>query len=108
MFLATDRLQVLRQAIVACGKGGTVSIPGVYGGYLDKVPMGAAFAKGLTFKMGQTHVHKYVPKLLSLIEQGALDASFVISHRLPLDAAPDAYAMFQQKADGCTKVVLHP
>jgi len=108
VMLATDRLEALRQAIMACGKGGTVSIPGVYGGYLDKLPMGAAFAKGLTLKMGQTHVHKYLPKLLQLIEDGAIDPSFVISHHLPLDSAPDAYRMFLDKSDGCTKVVLRP
>jgi threonine dehydrogenase-like Zn-dependent dehydrogenase len=106
--LATDRLEVLRQAIMACGKGGTVSIPGVYGGYLDKVPIGAAFAKGLTFKMGQTHVHGYLPKLMNLIEEGRIDTSFVISHRMPLDSAADAYRMFLEKKDDCTKVVLTP
>lgn len=108
LHIATDRLQALREAIVACGKGGVVSIPGVYGGYLDKLPMGAAFAKGLTLRMGQTHVHKYLPKLLALIENGTLDPSFVISHHLPLDAAPDGYRMFLQKSDACTKVVLRP
>ncbi len=108
VMLATDRLEALRQAIVACGKGGTVSIPGVYGGYLDKLPMGAAFAKGLTLRMGQTHVHKYLPRLLDLIESGAIDPSFVISHRLPLESAPEAYRMFLNKADSCTKVVLRP
>jgi threonine dehydrogenase-like Zn-dependent dehydrogenase len=108
LFLATDRLDVLRQAIHACRKGGTVSIPGVYGGFLDKMPMGAAFAKGLTLKMGQTHVHRYLPLLLSFIEEGAIDPSFVISHRLSLDEAPGAYRMFRDKAHGCTKVVLRP
>ena len=108
LLLATDRLEVLRQAIHACAKGGTVSIPGVYGGYLDKVPMGAAFAKGLTLRMGQTHVHAYLPKLLELIESGVIDPSFVISHDIALDDAPDAYRMFLDKADGCTKVVMHP
>lgn len=106
--MATDRLQALREAILACGKGGTVSIPGVYGGYLDKLPMGAAFAKGLTFKMGQTHVQRYLPRLLALIEDGSIDPSFVISHRLSLDDAPMAYDMFLHKAHGCTKVVLTP
>jgi len=106
--LATDRLEVLRQAIFACRKGGIVSIPGVYGGFLDKVPIGAAFAKGLTLRMGQTHVHRYLPALLNFIEEGAIDPSFVISHRLTLDDAPDAYAMFRDKTDGCTKVVLRP
>ena len=106
--LATDRLEALRQAILACGKGGTVSIPGVYGGYLDKVPLGAAFAKGLTLKMGQTHVHRYLPRLLQLIEEGTIDSSFVITHRVALDEAPEAYEMFLHKADGCVKVVLKP
>lgn len=106
--MATDRLQALREAILACGKGGTVSIPGVYGGYLDKLPMGAAFAKGLTFKMGQTHVQRYLPRLLALIEDGSIDPSFVISHHLSLDEAPMAYDMFLHKAHGCTKVVLTP
>jgi threonine dehydrogenase-like Zn-dependent dehydrogenase len=108
MFLATDRLHALRQAIVACGKGGTLSIPGVYGGFLDKVPLGAAFAKGLTFEMGQTHVHKYVPRLLDLVSQGKIDPSFIISHRLPLSEAPRGYDMFVRKEDNCTKVVLRP
>jgi threonine dehydrogenase-like Zn-dependent dehydrogenase len=105
-FLATDRLEALRQAIHCCRKGGTVSIPGVYGGLLDKVPMGAAFAKGLTLKMGQTHVHRYLPKLLALIEGAAIDPSFVISHRLPLEDAPQGYHMFHDKTNDCTKVVL--
>ncbi len=106
--LATDRLEVLRQTIMACGKGGTVSIPGVYGGYLDNVPIGAAFAKGLTLKMGQTHVHRYLPRLLTLIDDGVIDPSFVISHRAPLSAASAAYRMFLEKTDDCTKVVLQP
>jgi threonine dehydrogenase-like Zn-dependent dehydrogenase len=108
LFLATDRLEVLRQAIHACAKSGTVSIPGVYGGYLDKVPIGAAFAKGLTLRMGQTHVHAYLPHLLGLIEAGTMDPSFVISHDIGLDDAPEAYRMFRDKTDGCTKVVMHP
>jgi threonine dehydrogenase-like Zn-dependent dehydrogenase len=108
LWMATDRLDVLRQCIMACKKGGTVSVPGVYGGFLDKVPIGAAFAKGLTFKMGQTHVHRYLPALLSLIENGKIDPSFVISHELTLDEAPGAYEMFAEKSDGCTKVVLRP
>src|SRR5438270_154670 len=91
MYLATDRPNVLRQAIQACRKGGTVSIPGVYGGFLDKLPFGAAFAKGLTFKMGQTHVHRYLRPLLERVERGEIDPSFVITHRLRLDDAPYAY-----------------
>jgi threonine dehydrogenase-like Zn-dependent dehydrogenase len=106
--LATDRAHALREAIQACGKGGTVSIPGVYGGVLDKLPLGAAFAKGLTFRMGQTHVHRYLRPLLELIRTGDIDPAFVVSHRLPLSRAPQAYRMFNDKTDDCTKVVLDP
>jgi len=106
--MATDRLGALRQAIHCCRKGGTVSIPGVYGGLLDKVPMGAAFGKGLTLKMGQTHVHRYLPLLMQRIERGEIDPSFVITHRLRLEEAPDAYRTFRDKKDGCVKVVLRP
>ncbi len=106
--LTSDRSNVLRQAIQCCGKGGTVSIPGVYGGFLDKFPMGAAFAKGLTFKMGQTHTHKYLKPLMDIIEQGKIDPTFVISHRLTLDEAPNGYKMFKEKTDHCTKIVLKP
>jgi threonine dehydrogenase-like Zn-dependent dehydrogenase len=107
-YLATDRPSALRQAIHSCRKGGIVSIPGVYGGFLDKIPFGAAFQKGLTFKMGQTHVMRYMQPLLDLIERGLIDPSFVITHRLPLDQAPAAYKTFRDKADGCIKVVLKP
>ncbi|HVL13554.1 MAG TPA: zinc-dependent alcohol dehydrogenase [Gemmata sp.] len=106
--MATDRPQALRQAIMACRKGGTVSIPGVYGGLLDKLPMGAAFAKGLTFKMGQTHVHKYMKPLLGRIERGEIDPSFVITHRYSLSDAPRAYKEFANNQDECIKVVLKP
>ncbi|HVW05815.1 MAG TPA: hypothetical protein VHB78_12465 [Vicinamibacterales bacterium] len=85
-----------------------MSIPGVYGGFLDKVPFGAAFAKGLTLKMGQTHVHRYLPALLERIERSEIDPSIVISHHLRLDDAPEAYRMFRDKDDRCTKVVLRP
>lgn len=98
----------LREAIHACRKGGTVSLPGVYGGFIDKFPIGAAFAKGLTIKMGQTHVQKYMRPLLEKIKRGDIDPSFVISHSLPLDEAPRAYRMFRDKEDQCTKVVLKP
>ena len=108
LLLATDRPTVLRQAIQACRKGGTVSIPGVYGGLLDKIPVGAAFAKGLTLKMGQTHVHRYLGRLLEYVEQGAIDPSFVVTHRLRLEDAPIAYEAFKHKVDGCIKVVLRP
>jgi len=106
--MATDRLSALRQAIGSCRPGGTVSIPGVYGGYLDKVPMGAAFAKGLTFRMGQTHVHRYMRPLLDRLRAGQIDPTFVISHRLTLEDAPEAYATFRDKQDSCTKVVMRP
>jgi len=107
-FLATDRPNALRQAIHACRKGGVVSIPGVYGGFLDKVPLGAAFQKGLTFKMGQTHVMKYMKPLLERIERGDIDPSFVITHRLPLEDAPKAYRLFRDNKNECVKVVLKP
>ena len=96
------------QIVDACRKGGIVSIPGVYGGFLDKIPFGAAFQKGLTFKMGQTHMMRYMRPLLELIERGLIDPSFVITHRLPLDQAPEAYKTFRDKKDGCIKVVLKP
>src|SRR5215212_7590293 len=94
-FMATDRPNALRQAIHACRKGGTVSIPGVYGGFLDKVPFGAAFQKGLTFRMGQTHMMRYMKPLLDRIESGDIDPSFVITHRVPLEHAPQAYRVFR-------------
>jgi threonine dehydrogenase-like Zn-dependent dehydrogenase len=108
MMLAMDRPTALRQAIQACRKGGTVSIPGVYGGLLDKIPIGAAFAKGLTLRMGQTHVHRYMRPLLDLVEKGVIDPTFVITHILSLEDAPDAYELFKRKEDGCVKVVLKP
>jgi threonine dehydrogenase-like Zn-dependent dehydrogenase len=107
-FMATDRASTLRQAINCCRKGGIVSIPGVYGGFIDKVPMGAAFNKGLTLKMGQTHVHRYLPRLLQHIESGDIDPSFVITHTVPIDMAPEMYKTFRDKKDGCVKVVLKP
>lgn len=106
--IETGRPHALRQAIQACRKGGTVSIPGVYGGFIDSVNMGAAFNKGLTFKMGQTHVQNYLEPLLEEIDNGRIDPSFVITHQLPLDQAPQAYPMFRDKEDGCIKVVLKP
>ena len=106
--LQTDRPTALREAIQACRKGGVVSIPGVYGGFVDKMPIGAAFNKGLTLRMGQTHVHRYLRPLLERIQEGAIDPSFVITHRLPLDQAPHGYEIFRQKEDNCIKVVLTP
>jgi threonine dehydrogenase-like Zn-dependent dehydrogenase len=108
LWLESDRPTALRQAIQACRKGGTVSIPGVYGGFIDKFPIGAAFAKGLTLRMGQTHVQKYAGALLSRIQAGQIDPSFIISHRLPLDEAPHGYLLFNNKEEQCVKVVLRP
>ncbi|MEJ7848888.1 MAG: zinc-dependent alcohol dehydrogenase [Pyrinomonadaceae bacterium] len=108
VFLATDRPHALRQAIFCCRKGGTVSVPGVYGGLLDKFNFGAAFGKGLTFKMGQTHMHAYMPKLLSSIEEGKIDPSFVISHKLKLSEATIAYEKFNETKNQWQKVVLSP
>jgi len=106
--LETGRPIALREAIVACRKGGTVSVPGVYGGFIDKVPMGAAFNKGLTLKMGQTHMHKYLKPLLERIQQGDIDPTFLITHRLPLEEAPHGYDIFKNKREDCIKVVLKP
>lgn len=108
LLLTTDLAHVLREAIQACRKGGTVSIPGVYGGLVDKLPFGAAFGKGLTFRMGQTHVHRYMRPLLERIERGELDPSFVVTHVMSLDDAPYAYEMFKNYQDECIKVVLKP
>lgn len=104
--LETDRPHVLRQVIQACRKGGTVSIPGVYGGFIDKFPLGAAFAKALTFKMGQTHVQRYLQPLLDRIIKGEIDPSFIITHRMPLEDAPLGYDIFKHKEEECIKVVL--
>jgi threonine dehydrogenase-like Zn-dependent dehydrogenase len=106
--METERPHVVREAIRCCRKGGTVSIPGVYGGFSDKFPLGAMMNKGLTIKTGQTHVHKYVPILLEHIRAGRIDPSFVVTHRLPLEEAPHAYEVFRKKQDGCIKVVLEP
>jgi threonine dehydrogenase-like Zn-dependent dehydrogenase len=108
LMLETDRPHPLRQAIQACRKGGVVSIPGVYGGVIDKFPIGAAFAKGLTLRMGQTHVQKYMRPLLERIRRGDIDPSFVITHKLGLDDAPAAYSTFRDKKDRCIKVVMKP
>jgi len=108
MKMSFDRPIVLRQVMQACRKGGVVSIPGVYGGSLDKIPFGAAFGKGLIFKMGQTHMHKYMQPLLQRVQNGEIDPSFVITHRLSLDEAPEAYKTFRDKQDQCIKVVLDP
>ena len=108
MKLSTDRPNVLRQCIQACRKGGTVSVPGVYGGFLDKIPFGSFINKGLTMKTGQTHMMRYMRPLFERIERGEIDPSFVISHRVPIDDAPRMYKVFRDKQDQCTKVVLDP
>src|SRR5688500_8821052 len=106
--IETDRPHVLREAIQACRKGGTISLAGVYGGFIDTVPMGAAFNKGLTLKMGQAHVHRYLRPLFEKIETGQIDPSFVVTHIFPLEEAPYAYEIFKHKVEGCIKVVLKP
>ena len=108
LFMETERPHVIRQAIECCRKGGTVSIPGVYGGLADKIPMGALMNKALTIKTGQTHVHRYIPELLDHIRSGRIDPSFVVTHRLPLTQAPHGYKIFREKQDGCIKIVLDP
>jgi threonine dehydrogenase-like Zn-dependent dehydrogenase len=108
LLLEQDRPSVLRQAIQAVCKGGTVSIPGVYGGLLDKVPLGAAFGKGVTMKMGQTNMHNYMKPLLARIEKGQIDPSYIISHRIGLDRTPDLYKIWRDKKENVTKVVIDP
>lgn len=103
-----DRTHALRQMIKLCKNGGIVSIPGVYLGFVDRFPLGVAFAKGLTFKMGQTHVQKYLKPLLELIEHGEIDPEFVISHDITLDQTAEAYKMFAEKRNGCIKCVITP
>jgi threonine dehydrogenase-like Zn-dependent dehydrogenase len=106
--LEMDRAHAMRQALHACRKGGTVSIPGVYGGFIDKVPFGSAFAKGLKLAMGQTHVQNYTSVLLDRIQRDEIDPSFLITHRVGLDDAPEMYKIFRKKADDCIKVVMRP
>jgi threonine dehydrogenase-like Zn-dependent dehydrogenase len=106
--LETGRPIALRLAIQAVRKGGTVSVPGVYGGFVDKIPMGAVVNKALTLTSGQTHVQRYMRPLLDRIERGEFDPSFVITHREPLENGPRMYQVFREKLDGCIKVVLRP
>jgi threonine dehydrogenase-like Zn-dependent dehydrogenase len=108
MRMQVDRPYVLREAIMACRKGGTVSVPGVYGGFIDKMPMGQFMNKGLTMKTGQTHMMRFMKPLLERVQNGDIDPSFVISHRVPIDRAPEMYRIFRDKEDNCTKVVLDP
>jgi threonine dehydrogenase-like Zn-dependent dehydrogenase len=104
----TDRPIALRQAIQACRKGGTVSVPGVYAGFIDNMPMGAFMNKGLAMKTGQTHMMRFMKPLLDRVERNEIDPSFVISHRVPIDRAPEMYKVFRDKEENCTKVVLDP
>jgi threonine dehydrogenase-like Zn-dependent dehydrogenase len=108
MMLETDRPIALREAMLACRNGGTVSIAGVYGGFVDKLPLGSVMNRSLTVKTGQTHVQRYLKPLLGRIERGEIDPSFVITHRMNLEDAPQAYDMFVNKQDECIKVVLKP
>jgi threonine dehydrogenase-like Zn-dependent dehydrogenase len=108
VMLESDRPYVFRQAVLACRKGGTVSVPGVYGGFDDKIPLGALMNKGLTLKTGQTHVQRYFQPLLERIQNDEIDPSFVITHRLPLADATDGFEIFLNKQEDCIKVVLTP
>jgi threonine dehydrogenase-like Zn-dependent dehydrogenase len=108
LLMETDRPSVLRQAIQAVRKGGTLSVPGVYGGLLDKVPFGAAFGKGITMKMGQTNMHNYMKPLLERIEKGQIDPSYIISHRITLEQAPEMYKVWRDKKENVTKIVIDP
>ncbi|KPG01831.1 alcohol dehydrogenase [Rhodopseudomonas sp. AAP120] len=107
-FMGTDRPHVLRQAIHCCRNFGIVSVVGVYGGLLDKIPMGSAVNRGLTFRMAQTPVQRYLPQLLGRIEKGEIDPTFVITHRATLEEGPELYKTFRDKQDGCIKVVMKP
>lgn len=108
VMMESDRPHVLREMIYVCRPAGTLSIPGVYGGLVDKMPMGIAMNKGLTFKMGQTNVNRWTDDLLRLIDSGQIDPSFVITHTVRLEDGPDMYKVFRDKQDGCIKVVLKP
>jgi threonine dehydrogenase-like Zn-dependent dehydrogenase len=104
----TERAAAVREAILGCRTGGTASIMGAYGGYMDKFPIGAMMNKSLTIRTGQCHVQRYLRPLLTRIEAGEIDPSFVISHRMSLEDAPKGCEIFTNKQDGCTKVVLKP
>jgi threonine dehydrogenase-like Zn-dependent dehydrogenase len=104
----SDRPTVLRQMIESCRKGGTLSIVGVYAGVVDKFPMGAAMNKGLTLRMGQQHGQRYVNRLFEHLRKGELDSSYLMTHKLPLDEAPQGYRMFKERNDNCLRVVFAP
>jgi threonine dehydrogenase-like Zn-dependent dehydrogenase len=108
VMLETDRPHALREAIIACRNGGTVSVAGVYGGFIDKFPFGSAMNRSLTIKTGQTHVQRYMRPLLERIQKGEIDPSFVITHRMRLEEAAAGYELFKNKQEDCIKVVLKP
>jgi threonine dehydrogenase-like Zn-dependent dehydrogenase len=108
MMLETDRPIALREAILACRSGGTISVAGVYGGFIDKFPMGAIVNRSLTIKSGQTHVHRYMRPLLQRIQNGEIDPSFVITHRMKLGDAAAGYQIFNDREDDCLKIVMKP
>jgi len=108
LYLATDRPSVLREIIMCCRKGGTISVPGVYVGVVDKIPFGAFMNKALTMRTGQTHTHRYLAPLLEKVQSGQIDPSFVITHRAGLEDGPELYKKFRDKEDGCIKVVMTP
>ncbi|MGK7396625.1 MAG: zinc-dependent alcohol dehydrogenase [Candidatus Cyclobacteriaceae bacterium M3_2C_046] len=108
VYMQSDRPTVLRQVIMSCRKGGTVSIVGVYAGLIDKFPMGAAMNKGLTFRMGQMHAQNYIPELLNIVQEGKVDPSYLLTHKWRLDQGPEGYHMFKKKKDHCVRVVFEP
>ena len=108
LLMETDRPIALREAIMACRSGGTISVAGVYGGFIDKFPMGAIVNRSLTIRSGQTHVHRYMRPLLERIQNGEIDPTFVITHRMRLEDAPEGFETFAKKQDECMKVVLRP
>jgi threonine dehydrogenase-like Zn-dependent dehydrogenase len=107
LMLESDRPIALREAIRACRNGGVVSVIGVYGGFIDKFPMGSVVNRSLTIRAGQCHVHRYLRPLLARIQRGDIDPSFVVTHRMPLAEAPLGYELFLNKRDNCEKIVLH-
>ena len=108
VMIESDRPHVLREMIYVCRPAGVLSVPGVYGGLVDKIPMGSMMNKGLTMRTGQTHVNRWTEDLLRRIEQGQIDPSFVITHTVDLEDGPEMYETFREKQDGCIKVVMKP
>ena len=108
VMLETDRPHVLREMMYVCRPAGVLSVPGVYGGLLDKIPFGMVMNKGLTIRTGQTHVNRWTDDLLHRIEEGQIDPTFVVTHRVKLEDGPEMYDTFRDKQDGCVKVVLRP